>query len=247
LVLGALGFVLGWRLGKVAVGLVLILARAFFAHFPAIEYLLFPYDFYAVIRPWWAVPVATLVLGVGVHHMSTPLARKLVGVFALGLYLSCVQRLWITATFDPETVTGVVRNGICKQTTHYTCGAAAAAMLLDSHGVQVTEREMAEVCWTNGFTGTDSFCVARGLRNKLAGTKRVVNVVELDWEELVARKEPSVVTIHFSTFIDHWVIVRSASEERVEVGDPLAGNTSYSKGKFLAKWTGLTVTADRVR
>ncbi len=249
--------VLGWWLGKkskrvatvtVAIGLFFVLVRAAFRYFPEIEFSVLAFDAYAVLRPWWAIPFGMLLLGVGTTQMSTSLSRKGVGVFAVGLLLVSAQRLWITATFDPSTVTGVVspRTGVCEQTTSYTCGAAAAATLLQHCGVSATEREMAELSWTNSFTGTDEFCVARGLRRKLTGSGRRVRLEHAGWEVLAARSEPCMATIRFSFLVDHWVVVREAGEGRVLVADPLSASVQlYSKADFLKKWRGVIVSADK--
>lgn len=248
---GLLGYWVGKKKSKkvvtifAATCLVFILARSFFRYFPMVEFTLFPFDLYAVIRPWWAIPFAMAILGVGVSQMSTSFSRKGVGVFAVGLFLVCGQRLLTTALFDPSTMTGVVmRDGVCPQTTDYTCGASAAATLLAHYGIEASEREMAERCWTNSLTGTDEFCVARGLRQKLAGSGRVVRIRPATWEELAARTEPVMVTIKFQFLVDHWVVVFSASDKRVIVGDPLAGKQGYSKTQFLEKWRGVMVTAE---
>lgn len=256
LVWSVVGLVLGWWLGKkskraalitVAFGLFFVLLRAVFRYVPVVEFSLVSFDAYALIRPWWAIPFGMLVLGVGTTQMSTPLARKGVGVFAVALLLASVQRLWKTATFDPSTVTGVVstRTGVCEQTTNYTCGAAAAATLLQHCGVAASEREMAELSWTNSLTGTDEFCVARGLRRKLVDSGRRVQLTHGDWEELSRRVEPCMVTVRWSFLIDHWVVVREAKGERVLVADPLsAGVQLYTKAEFLQKWSGVIVSAD---
>src|SRR5688572_14163548 len=153
----------------IAVGLVFVLLRAVVRWSPAFEYDLLPYDLYAIIHPWWAFPFAFVILGAGAPHMSTLNARRGVWVFTFLLGLVGLSRLWITARFDPTTVHGVLdRHGVCIQSTDYSCGAASAVMLLDRHGVRTVEREMAELCWTNGLTGTDEFGVCMGLRQKLA-------------------------------------------------------------------------------
>src|SRR5690606_34010665 len=112
------------------------------------------------------------------------------------------------ARFDGSTVTGrVERNGVCQQTTDYTCGAAAAATLLHAYGVEADEQEMAERCWTNALTGTDELCVARGLRQKALPIGRRAVVGSMSYDELVARGEPVMVTVGWSLLVDHWVVV----------------------------------------
>lgn len=246
LLLSIAGFALGaWLGGKskrvatatVAVGLLALFARTATRYLPHLEYHLLPFDWYAVVHPWWVIPAAFLTLGVGTRQMSTPNGRRLVGVFAGALLLVCVQRLWITARFDPATVHGRLnREGLCIQSTDYSCGAASAVMLLHQAGVASTEREMAELCWTNGLTGTDEFGVCMGLRRKLAGSGRRPALVRSDWDDLVRRRGPAMATIYFGFMIDHWVLVLEAREHEVVLLDPLAGRRVLTRDEFLAVW-----------
>ncbi len=255
LLLFAASLAAGWFLGKrgkkvasitIASCLGFLLVRALFRFTPALEFALLPFETYAIWRPWWAIPFGLITLGAGAPHMSTELAKKGLLVFGVGLWLVSAQRLVITALFDPSELTGVVRrDGVCQQTTGYTCGAAAAATLLAHYGIAADEREMAERCWTNALTGTDQLCVARGLRQKIAGTGRRVAIATTTYDELVTRGEPAMVTIRWSFLIDHWVVVLEANPERAIVGDPLHGLQKYTRAQFLEKYRGVTVTLER--
>jgi len=64
----------------------------------------------------------------------------------------------------PLALTGVARkDGICYQTTEYSCSAAAAVTLLARHGIQATEAQMAALCLTRTGLGTSSLGLYRGL------------------------------------------------------------------------------------
>lgn len=240
------GLALGAWLGKksvraatiaVATGLLFVLLRALMRYVPPLEHALGPSDLYAVAHPWWAFPFAFLLLGAGARHMSTANGRKLVGVFAGLLLLVALQRLWITARFDPTTMHAVVRpDGVCIQSTDYTCGAAAAAMLLHQVGVTTTEREMAGLCWTNGLTGTDELGVCMGLRRKLAGRGLRPALVTSDWDDLRRRGGPAMGTIKHSFMIDHWVLVLEVRERDLVVLDPLKGRHVLPRAQFLSLW-----------
>lgn len=213
---------------------------------PPLEFALIGWADYALLRPWWPIPFALTLLAAGSWHMSTPNARKLVFGFALLLGGVTAHKMIATARFDPAEVTGTVGpDGVCLQTTDYTCGAAAAAELLGHLGVQTDERDMAERCWTNALTGTDAFCVARGLRQMLAGSGREVRLSAPSFTELAARSEPGMATIKWSFFVDHWVVVREVGERGVVIGDPLRGKVVLSREEFEAVWRGGLVTADR--
>lgn len=229
----------------VLVGLLGVLLRWLLHTVPPLEDALFPWDDWALVAPWWAVPFAMLALGAGSPRMSTPLSRKGVLVFAAGLLLALGHRLWATATFDPATVTGVVRprDGVCMQTTDYTCGAASAAMLVTHLGRPADERTMSELCWTNSLTGTDAPGVRRGLRKHLGPGFRV-DVVRAGWGDL-QRHAPCLVVVKFGAIVDHWVLVLEAGPDDALVLDPLVGRGRRSKDELLRLWRSTLVTVAR--
>lgn len=231
-----------------AVAIVLIFLRILWRLYPHWEYRLFPFDRYVEIRVWWVFVPALLAIGVGAARMGTKRAR--VGVGALGalLWLAAAQRLWLSFMLPQDEMTGVAdRNGVVRQTTDYTCGAAAAATVLAQLGQPRTERDMSEACGTNAFSGTDEFGVARGLRRKL-GPGWTVDVRGAEWEDLKRAPLPAAVTIRYVPWIDHWVVVlevRDGAVPVVVVGDPVNGRKTMSKEEFMGKWRKVMVTVEK--
>lgn len=246
----------GWALGRrstraatgaIGVCLAVILLRVVLHYVPGVEFLLAGSDAYAIWRPWWAMPFAVGLLAAGSHHMSTEGSKRGLRVFAVLIALLCGERLVASALFDPDDVTGVVgASGVCSQSTSYTCGAAAGAMLLGKAGVVATEREMAVLSWTNSVTGTDEFCVVRGLRQKLAAERRSDRVLlgQTDYAGLIALARPAAVTVAYQPFVDHWVVVFEAKPSEVVYGDPLAGVVRCGVDEFLARWRGVYVALE---
>jgi len=72
--------------------------------------------------------------------------------------------------------------GECIQTTQFTCSPASAATLLRMHGIEATEREMAELCLTRH--GTSWLGLYRGLKLKTQGTKWDVQMVRCSANEV---------------------------------------------------------------
>lgn len=227
--------------------LVPVLVRATLLFFPGLEYRFLCLDGYALLRPWWSVPFAIALFTTASPHMTSKLSRAgLVGL-SLILWISGTDRLLATARFDPQSMDGRIDGaGVCRQTTDYTCGAAAAATLLYRYGVHSDEREMAEHCWTNSLTGTDELCVARGLRRKLAGSGLEPHVSLATWDDLVAWGGPAAVTVKYKLFVDHWVVVLSIVGNRVEIGDPIDGRIVIAKESFIEMWRGRMVTIQPV-
>ena len=247
----ALGVWLGGKskrvvLITVSTCLVAILTRVVSFQLPLLEYAALPYDWYAIWRPWWVLPFAMCVLGAGTRQMGTRNARILVGVCAATVFGVIAIRLFLTARVDPGSMYGVVRgDGVCQQTTPYTCGASAAATLLHHYGITSTEAEMAELCWTNSLSGTDEFCVARGLRLKLGDRALRPALHRATWDDVVAREAPAMITIKWGILVDHWVVLLEVQDDgAILVGDPLEGVRRYSKADFLATFQGTMVTLE---
>ncbi len=230
-----------WSVGAATL---LIFLRIFWRLYPQYEYPLFPFDVYVDIRPWWVFGAALFAVGVGAAKMSTKGARVGVGMLGLLLWVVAGQRMYLSYMLPHEEMKGIAdTHGVVRQTTDYTCGAAAAATVLTQMGVRATESEMSDLCGTNLFTGTDEFGVARGIRLKLPG--RGVRVEGGDWEDLKRASLPAAVTIRYVPWIDHWVVVLEVQEGGVIVGDPVRGRNAMGREMFVKKWRGVMVTVEK--
>lgn len=77
--------------------------------------------------------------------------------------------------------------GTCLQTTGQTCSAACAATLLERHGLEATEQEMADLCLTR--RGTSWQGLYRGLKLKTAGSEWDVEVLQCTARDLLRLKD----------------------------------------------------------
>ena len=230
----------------VSLCLVPVVARAVFLAAPSLESQLLTLEFYPLLRGWWTVPFTIALFFAAAPHMSSRHAR--VGLVALGgvFWIIGTDRLLATATVDARAMTGVVeRDGVCRQTTGYTCGAAVAATLLDHYGIETDEAEMAGLCWTSSHTGTDEYCLARGLRKKLSGWAWEPKIRPASWDALRRSSHPVAVTIALRPLVDHWVVVFQATDEWVLIGDPMEGRRLLSADRFRELWRGRVVEIAR--
>jgi hypothetical protein len=212
--------------------------------YPGIEFSLLPFDIYVPFRPWWVFAVGLFAAGIGTSQMTTKVARGGLTVFAAMLFVVAFQRLWLTCRMETATFRGRPDPlGLCRQTTDFSCGAAAASTMLAQFGIRASEEEMAVLCGTNAFTGTDEFSVCRGLRAKLAGTGRAPDVIHADWERLRSSPLPAMATVRNQLWVDHWVVVLSFRDDAVAVGDPGAGARVMRRAEFERIWRRVLVVA----
>lgn len=144
---------------------------------------------------------------------------------------------------------------LCKQTTDFTCSAAAAATLLNTVGVETTEQEMATLCLTR--SGTTWLGLYHGLSTKLLGTSHRVEFFEGDATTienmaavhpvlLCCRLDPKVAAVipdyvHEGGWIPgtaHSVVYFGRVNDRHIIGDPSRGYEMWRTRDLNALWTG---------
>jgi hypothetical protein len=141
---------------------------------------LLPFSSLPVLGNWfplWAAILAALVT----LRTDTGLVRRVLSSSALftAAGLSLIAPLVGT---PPECGAAWLPEGICLQTTPSTCSAACAATLLTQHGIQASEREMAELCLTR--RGTTWQGLYHGLKRKTADSPWDVQVDRFNLEQL---------------------------------------------------------------
>lgn len=217
--------------------LAVVLACAALHYFPRLEFPLADFDGYVAVRPFWKYPFALAILGVGTMQATAAWRRVIVESVAGFLFLLVGTNLHDVLREAPPRLYGVPdADGVCLQTSGYSCGAAAASTLLARVGVASDEREMAVLCRTTPWMGTDEFYACRGLREKLAGTGLRPRLVAAGWEELRRGPLPAMAVVRWSFLIDHWVVVLAAREDGVTLADPLHGVVTWDKERFLGDW-----------
>jgi hypothetical protein len=223
--------------GAVLLGLILL--KVAVGYIPAAEAGLFPWDFYPRVERWWYEVPAFGLFGIGLWTVRASLIKRDALLVLGGLLLARVLVVTASTWAQLPSLAGQVgEDGICRQTTGFTCAAAASAMYLDRLGVRATEAEMAEACAT-GWDGTTDAGIARGLRRKLAGHQ--VRVSAPAYEDLRA---PALVSILLQNNISHSVLLEAAGPEGVRLADPLGSRRRMSREAFLSRWQRSSIRAE---
>jgi predicted double-glycine peptidase len=246
--LTAAGVAAARRSLKQATGLVdamlsLILLKNGLSYVPEGEPRFLPWDWYPLVERWWFLYPGMLIFGVGMGLFHQSMWKRDVLLIAAGLLLlHCAAVGWVMGR--PSDLMGTVRpDGVCLQTSGYSCSAAAAASLLHLYGVAATEREMAELCVTCngglGGGGTTHSGILRGLRIKLGDAKRV-RVARPTYETL---PQPSMVGMKLSPTLTHSILVLRVTPTEVSVMDPLHGRGTMRRELFEREWLGSAIWA----
>jgi len=226
------------NLATVVVGamLTVILLKLALTRLPIGEPRYLPFNWYPLIERWWHYFPAMVIFGVGITLFRASIWRRdalLVGAGLLILHSGALG--WVMSR--PSDLLGTVdQDGICHQTSGYSCTAASAAMLLHRHGIPATEREMAELSVTNngGLAGggTTESGLMRGLRLKLNGLK----TARIDCPSYDALPTPSIVPIRISPTLSHSIVVVQVLPTEVKVLDPLYGRGTLGREQFERDW-----------
>lgn len=134
-------------------------------------------------------------------------------------------------------------DGICLQSTGYTCGPASAVTFLKAHGINATEQEMTRLSHANLLLGVDFGFLGRAVEKKTHTAGIVIDVVAADYEFLKKHDEPCIVYVRWHFLVDHVIVVLHEDENKVIFADPLSGRREWSREEFLSRWGGEAIIA----
>lgn len=214
----------------------MILLKLALTRIPVGEPRFLPFNWYPLVERWWYLFPAMTIFGVGITLFRASVWRRDALLVGAGLLiLHCAALGWVMSR--PSDLLGTVgEDGYCQQTSGYSCSAASAVMLLHRHGIQATEREMAELSLTsNGGLaggGTTESGLMRGLRLKLNGLK----TPRIDCRTYDTLPTPSIVGIRLNPKLSHSIVVVKVLPTEVKVLDPLYGRGSLRREEFERDW-----------
>jgi hypothetical protein len=199
------------------------------------------------IYTWWPAFFAFLMLGIA---SSASIARKprVAFITCTAVYaLITFYRLFAIHGMDLAPLEHKVgADGICRQTTGWTCGPACAVTLLSHFRVSATEGEMARLSLADPLRGVDDVQLALAIREKALPAGYDVTVAESNWQNLRSSQLPVIVVFNLSTHLDHYAVVLSANEDYVMLADPLSGARRIPREEFLVKWRNIVIALQRV-
>lgn len=139
--------------------------------------------------------------------------------------------------------TRISADGICFQTTDYTCGPAAAVTALNKLGIKPDEGQLAILAYSSPMTGTLPECLADALRKQYAGMGLECRFRLFDSIDQLADADVTLVVVKDHFLADHCIAVLEVDDDYVVVGDPVSGKKILSRQQFSDKWrfSGITI------
>ena len=221
-----------------------ILLKMVFAIFPLVEARIMPIDLYASIQKDFWLPFTVLFFAF-VSHIVPRQNRRAVVITVAILFLVVVQQtVWHLGKPSIYGYKGTIVDGVCRQSSFETCGAAAMTTLLNAMGIRTTEGEMADLSMTAPQAGVSPHQVAYGLQRKLKqlGRPERVFLMVPEAKDLHHLAGPFLAGIKFSSTTNHMVCVLETNEEFLVVGDPISsGRKKWPWKRFEEFWSGIIV------
>jgi len=179
--------------------------------------------------------------------LTTPLSRLPYKFEKVAIYILMVMVVvWFSVLpfLVPALIQGhlanlktrVDSNGICFQTTAYTCAPAAAVTALRKLGLPAYEGEIAILSHTSPVAGTLPGCLQAAIQNRYAADglkcqyRRFDSIVQLKHEGV------TLVVVKDTLLSDHCVAVLEVSDGKVTVADPVLGKRLLSHRQFEKIW-----------
>lgn len=197
---------------------------------------LLPFSSLIVLGNWFSF-AAAIVGGVAWQRVPGGKLRKSLYVVGFaGVATYAVARPFLGSTPQCENLWD---GDICLQTTDDTCSAACAATLLKAAGIEATEQELAQLCFTRDG-GTTWQGLYRGMMLKTAGTPWTVEVFSGDFDALRTRPGPLILAVglpenvpvdpvyteQYGWLPGEWhsvLLFRFLPDDRVEMAEPTPG------------------------
>ena len=132
--------------------------------------------------------------------------------------------------------TSVDSDGVCLQTTDYTCAPAAAVTALGKLGLPANEGEIAVLSHSSPITGTLPRCLYTALRNRYSGDGLKCRYRYFNSLAELADAGITLVVVRNTFLTDHCVTVLDVSNGTVTVADPVAGRLLISQKHFEKIW-----------
>ena len=160
----------------------------------------------------------------------------------------CVLPFLVPALINSRLSNLITRfdsNGICLQTTEYTCGPAAAVTALGKLGLSADEGEIAVLSHTSPVAGTLPICLYSALRSRYGADGLKCQYRRFDSIEQLKDTGVALAVVRDAFLLDHCLAVLEVSDHTITVADPLMGKKVMPHKQFEKIWRFCGIVLDR--
>jgi len=127
-------------------------------------------------------------------------------------------------------------DGVCLQTTKYTCGPAAAVTALRKLDLSAGEGEIAILSHASPLAGTLPVCLSEALQDRYASSGLRCRYRPFSSISELGGSGITLAVVKDALLLDHCVAILDVSDKTVTVADPSTGVRSMSHAQFEAIW-----------
>jgi len=184
--------------------------------------------------------IGTMILTTPLSRVPHPRDRIMVMIFMV--MLVALSSVWpfLAPAFNRNYLfalqTKIDADGICRQSTEYNCGPAAAVTALRKLGFPAEEGPIAIAAHTSNAIGTPPDLLHHALRKLYPTNGLVCEYRHFKSVSDLTNGGITLAVIKFGLLVDHYVAVLEVTDREVVVGDPFAGKAIYTPEQFARKW-----------
>jgi predicted double-glycine peptidase len=127
-------------------------------------------------------------------------------------------------------------NGICRQTTGYTCGPAAAVTALGRLGLAGEEGELAVLSYSSPITGTIPACLSSALQRRYRTNGLRSRYRHFTSIDQLRSAGVTLAVVREAFLKDHCLTILDVSDDAVTVADPVTGVRGMPHKQFERIW-----------
>jgi len=136
-------------------------------------------------------------------------------------------------------------DGVCRQTTDFTCGPAAAVTALGKLGLRAEEGEIAVLSYSSPVTGTLPTCLSSALQSRYGADGLKCRYRHFDSINQLRNAGLTLVVVRDAFLLDHCIAVLDVSEDAVTVADPVTGTRLMPHRQFERIWRFCGIVLER--
>lgn len=182
----------------------------------------------------------TIGLGTLLYRMTHKVKRCIVYIIMIGfVFYFTVLPVVSPALLEKKLLgleTNIDSDGICLQTTSYTCGPAAAVTAIGQFGLSAEEGEMALLSNTSLRGGTLAWSLHSAIEERYSKDGLKCEYRKFDSVSELGEAGITLVIVKEGFLLDHWVTVLDVSDKAVVLGDPGFGKISIKREVFEKVW-----------
>ncbi|MBN2182703.1 MAG: hypothetical protein JW715_12395 [Sedimentisphaerales bacterium] len=261
LVLAFLAFTVGLFIGKVkrriwllgyAIPLILIVLVALVRNFNQLRFYQ-PFSFINAGRREFVVFAFAIpmVFGTLIPRLARKREKILISIMLIFASVLFFVFPFMTPVFVRHKLenlqTRFSNDGICLQSTNYTCGPASAVTALSRLGIEAREGELAVLAYSSPQMGTADDLLARAIEKRYGNEGIRCSYRYFDSIEQLKQNCPTIAVVKHSFFVDHFIAVLEVTDDRVVVGDPIVGSYEYTYEQFRDKWRFVGIVLKKIK